>query len=493
MKKYCFSDIYFFRKLENCIFTKKIYKRHIAFNNRIDFKIEKLYYKKDIFPDECYVSHSNYLLQYDCLQLLKKNRNIQIFNEKRKPYQFDSKKIKEISIKEKSYLLRSFLSSVNYESLQNIGLERIEHFLIILYSNFLNYYEYNGLLFPKKKDYSIRIQNQINPKEHFLIQSVNNNTFFTLSFILYIANLKRVNPFWVMDILYKEFFYKLNITDPFIGKFEILNLDNFFFKDEILQIKQVIKNISVLFRATDESNKNYFCVDLFGPLQEEKNLLILKKYFHFFVLNNSYLKSYTSNSVIKITHKNLNKSNIYALYYLFFYNSFFIPIEDFFISLFNLLKMGYLVFLPDGRIFPEKKIKKYCFFDYNNYYLSLENILEKFKDFSFAEELFELPFFPLIKTEKLSFRCPICNNREYILDYDFLKCKDKNCNFLFNRKNLHSLGIKQVLLKDIIKSLSLPSIYIEDVNKNKRLFVLKEYTPFRYSLTLKSFKNSLKN
>ena len=489
MKKFCFSDIYYFNKIKGCYHLKKIYKKHILFRNRNDFEINKTSYLNIAPKSSLYISSSNYLLQKDFLDLQKEKKvNIQSFNEKEQPYIFHEKDLNNIVIKEKSYLLRSYLTSINYDALYYIGLSRIEQFLLLLYSNFLTFYTYKGLLFSKKKDYIIKINKNKKIKNHYKIININKNIYSSLDFVLYVSKSRKVEPFWVLDALYKEFVYHLNITDPFIGEFEVLKEDNFLFKKELNAIKATVKKIDFIIEGK-ENRKNFFFIMSKAPdffSFEEKS--VINNYLHFYILNDKNGKE------LKVFAQDLFKSNVFSLYYLSYYNSFFLPIEDFFHSLYNLLKMDYISFSFYGNLYPNETLKEYLLFEHNDYFLSLQDLLNKFKNFcSFKDEILELPFFPLIKTKQPSFSCPICNGNQYVLDYDFLKCKDKNCGFLFNRKNLSKQGIKSVLLKDIIKGLVFPSVYIENKDKQKKLFIVKEYAPFRYSLTLKNFNNPLKN
>lgn len=484
MKKFCFSDNYFISKNLTCKRINRVFKTTLFFENRNKFQITKnqLLFIDPSAINSFYVSNSNYLLQKDLIDLKEEEKNvdIKIFNEKKEIIIYSKKEIEQIMKKTRSYLLRNYLNFINYKKLNSIGLERIEQYLILLYSNYLTFFNYQGLLLSNKKDYILNLTN--NKTKHSGILGLKANKISTIEFILFVSNVKNKSPFFVIDALYKEYFFNLHITNPFSNNFQILEKDFIFYSEYNLLLNLSTKIEDLIYEGVlNENKKIKYC------LLEEKNqldnneIIAIQEYFNLLIVDKN-----NSNNQINIDSSKLVKKNIYSLYFLFSYNYYYIPFEDFMTSLYSLLKLEYIIFTKQGNIYPNPKIKKYFLFNENLTYLSLKDILDKFKQFTEDKEVFELPSFPLINILSPSFICPICKNKQYYLTHDFLTCKDKDCDFYFNRNNLKKQGTNKVLLKDIIKGLVFGNIFIENSNKMKKLYTVKEYASHKYSFTLKT-------
>jgi len=514
MKKLCFSDILFFKK-NQCIYTKKIYDLKIDFLSRNKFQINFNFIKNvskffknieqlDEIDFSFFISSSNYFFQKNVLdfyeQNINANVNINLLNEKKEQICLKEIKKEELTIKNKSYLLRSYLTNINYASLNNINLNRIEQYLFLMYLEHLDYFKFKSINIPVKTDLMLKIENYKNYENDFFsklkkIEDVKKNKFSTLEFLLLISKVRKIELKYAFKRLYKEFQNFLNISDPFIGYFEIFNINDFYFKDEVILLQMIankIENRKMFLKKIDvlDKKEQNSLLKTVGINEKRANLNLTEKerdileiYFNIFLY-----KEDKKNAKIEINSKELKKDNLISLYYMVSYNNYFIPIEDFFSTLYHLLNRDFL--LTDENycsVVINPLLKNKLFFEDNAYYLNLKEILSKFKHFIFdEEEIFELPFFPLLKIKELSFECPVCKEKTYKIDYNFLFCSNNNCQFKFNRRNLSKQGIKLVNIKDIIKGLQLPSVYLENSFKEKKLYETKEYAPFKYSFTLKS-------
>ena len=256
MKKLCFSDIYFFSRKNKCFYTKKIYDLKINFLSRNKFQINYVpinkiskYLKESVQVDlSFFISSSNYFFQKNVFDFLIQNnhnvKNIKIFNEKNKEIIFNRK----INEKNKSYLLRSYLTDINYSYLNNVDLTRIEQYLFLMYLEFLDYFEYEGIYIPFQTELILDVKEKNNDVLNSFfnsekIQNIKNGNFSTLDFLFLVSKIRKIDFKFALKRLYQEFYSFLNITDPFTGTFQILNFDDFYFKDEIILLQTITNKI----------------------------------------------------------------------------------------------------------------------------------------------------------------------------------------------------------------------------------------------------------
>ena len=478
MKKYYFSDIYGVIQNKNYKYVKRIVNESLLFYSNKSFEFRNTNQTCLSAKDESnfIVSASNYMLQKDCMDFKQKKFNINILNEEKHLITPD---IDELSKKHKSHILRNFLTFSNYNSLQNVNLSRIEHYLLLMYSNNLKFFEFEGLLLPKQEcTLSFSKKRVLHP----FFKKLKNNSISTIHFILFIAQIRKISTFKALDMLYKDFFLKLNITDPFIGEFKVLN-DAFIFYKEFLLLQQMADKLKdkLLMGSIDE-NQPFFYVLKENSFSSQE-IIAIKEYFNIMYSNISKPTCYIKKHQVK------NK-NIYAIYYFIMSNKYFIPVEDFFLSLYNLLKLEYIVLTPAGEIYTQKHIVKYLAFEDNLSYLSLKEITDIFNEFVRYEYIYELPLsFEEISTIKPRFLCPLCGSKLYEEEYEYLNCKNKDCNFIFNRGNLKKQNIKTVKKDDIFKGLAFKNIYLKNDKNQLKLFTLTNYKDHKYSFTLKNINS----
>src|SRR5574344_951253 len=100
-------------------------------SNKNDYNLVKKEIRKMDFKDDviAIVSPSNYKLLFDLKEFNVKRFYRPEFYEKRETFEVDYKKIDKLF---ENFLKRSYISYLNYEKLQNLGLNRIEQFVICL-------------------------------------------------------------------------------------------------------------------------------------------------------------------------------------------------------------------------------------------------------------------------------------------------------------------------------------------------------------------------
>jgi len=209
------------KTIPGCILLYQIFDWKVSINKdnilEEDFKISKKF-KLDTIKKEfkinshivAILNRSNYKLMYELLHINKKVTFYYWDNYLSK--QEIKPSLKETEFEFNKYLQRGFLSSILYEKLSAMNLQRVEQFLIII-----------SVIVSNKKD----ISNTLIP---FKTTNFRNAKYSYDLFDLFNSiSIKKENPIYVIDkLIYHS--RKIDITDPFAGKFTFKNKNNSLWK-----------------------------------------------------------------------------------------------------------------------------------------------------------------------------------------------------------------------------------------------------------------------
>lgn len=385
------------------------------------------------------ISPSNYKLLYDLKDLNVKKLYAPEFYDKKIILQVDYKKV------EKSFerlLKRSYLSYLNYEKLQNLGLNRVEQFIILS----------NLALFEKYKNID-NINLQEGTYEIVKVEKIKDTKLKShkISFLKCIRMMnKKYNLSFeeASKLLLQEYSY-LKISDVFseegfvpLQKIELKDFNKVLF--DILKNEYEIEE----FKVTLKVNK------------KEKSVIIRKMLNYNEDISNYYGLQKEDYFIGKYILVNKSEENIEFLYE---FVKKIIPFKDFILTLKALIKLNKLK--EDG-VFLTVEDTKALNLKYNREWISpntWERIYEH-QDFDFFNILDE------IDTNENEFKCPSCEGKYYETTPTKFFCKNRDCGFIFYRNSLKFLDIKAVNAAKFKEGIIHKKVFVK--NKDGRNFLV---------------------
>lgn len=403
------------------------------------------------------VSPSNYRLQYELLTLNKETRFYapEDFLE-RKPYWVDFKKVeKEFD----NYLKRSFISYLNYDYLKNIGVKRIEQFIILLSTiASQNMKSIDNLSVPNNSV----VESITKIKE----DRIEINGIKLLNFINLLNKTFKYSFEDLSKAIIKEY-SRLSITDPFVEN------GFYFINDKNHDMYDIGKSLELISVDIDV----YKCV--IKDEKEKKRTILIRKpkadisehlYDYLYLQKEDYFPG-------KILRSNKEPDNILLVEQAI--NGLF-PLKDFILTLKLLIKL--------------KKIEN------KNMNISVSNeVIEQLKPKANSawvkkdiwNEIYSSESFNFssiinpVDTKHSSFKCPVCGNENYKITPLKLFCGNIHCGFKFIRNNLKKFEINRISVENIIEGLNNGSILLRsEKNKNYSAFVENKGNTFYFLLKL---------
>lgn len=446
MYTYITDSLYFYKKNKDFLYKNELYKWTLKYSNKelklhkkiIDNKIDKKLEEEIIGI----VSPSNYKLLFELKELnLKKIYYPEIF-EKRLNIKIN---YKDIDILFEKFLKRSYLSFLNYEKLQRLGLNRVEQYIILLnIVGFSGYKNIDNILL--NKNYKIK---DIKTEEIIVKPSGKISTLKAIRMI----SLKYNYSFDEASKLLFQLYGKLNISDPFqeegfvlLKKIEEHNDLNILFlnilKNEFKIKKQILLledekgiNKEIIINHLIDFNKdlnNYF------GFQEEE--YFLEKY----LIPNQELFN------IEFIYENLKEI---------------IPLRDFILTIKSLIKLDKVKIIKNYLYMLNEDIKPLKI-KHNYEWISKKKWKEiyELKTFSFNNILEE------INIDSIDYSCPCCGYNDYIISPMRFFCKNRNCKFVFDRLTLKIVEVKPILEEKMKESLIHKKVFVR--NKYGKNFVV---------------------
>lgn len=456
MKEFITDSIYFKKnKKDFLFFANDIFKWRVE-NDEDSFYInnENNPIVKDIQKISGVVSPSNYRLINDIL-FLDKNAIFyypeKVKNEFSKKYQFKINP-KEIYIEFEKYMKRGYISYLSYSSLKNIGLKRIEQFLVLLSSiSFEKDFKYdnfkiknNSTVFNIVKDKKIT---QV--KEEYLdlnrfIYTVHNELGY-----------EYVDIFSHILKLYAE----LKCSDPFDIKGIV------FFEDDnpIYDIFKKISNIEISYIKE--------IIDIENSVTKKKSRLQIKKTdIKSSILIDYYFlqkESYFSNKVLS------SKDNYPTLIDTVKYLKNIFPFKDILLTI-QLLERMKKIKIFDMKITINPSLKKRLELRVNKDWVDLKKWQEIYSNVDYIYNDIIDPIY----TDKIHFSCPLCDNNVYSITPQQLFCSQVGCNFALYRTNLKSVGVNKISLENMIDGLENKTILLEKDKGGQLPVFLKQNKDF---------------
>lgn len=428
-----------------------------TFKNEIEVKKENIYnLDTEFLSFTGIISQSNYRLQYELLDLNKETRFYSPENfEKRIPYGVNFKVVEKAF---SNYLKRGFISYLNYEHLKNIGLKRIEQFVLML-----------STIATQNIKSIDNIQNSpvgtVVSYEKFKTEKINLTGIQLLKFITVLNKYFRFSFEELSKYLIKEY-SKLTITDPFdengffflkneneeifdIAKsLEFINLEIDIYKCSIKDEKGKIKVIYIK-KAKEDISEH-----LIDYLQLQKDDYFIGKF-----INPS--KEVNSILLLEQTLKEI------------------MPLKDFVLTLKLLLKLKKII-INDLYLYVEESNIPILKPKSNASWINKNIWKEIYDSVSFN---FSTIIDPVDITNK-AFKCPLCGEEHYTISPLKIFCGNKKCGFKFLRKNLTNFGVDRVSIESIVESLNNEGIMIKN-NKNKNLSAFIEQKGKTFYLSIK--------
>jgi hypothetical protein len=437
MISYLTDSFYYKNKHKDFIFKNSLYTWRVKIlkntvniqKNNLPIKIRSIEHNQVI----AIISKSNYRLLYDSKFLNIKNYYLpEEYNNKIK-YIPDNKEIDRLHF---NYIKRSYLSYLNYEKLYNLGLSRIEQFLIILAINGLKNFKIKDNLMIDK---NYKIEEILEEKTIYLQED-------KIQLIPFLYALQKKYNFNFQDLskFILKLYEQLVITDPF-------DEDGFVFIKDCSDYPEISMFGKKLISQKIEI--------VFKKLKTNTKTIIIKnaKEDDFFMDYYSLQKNtYTVKEIIS------TKEDFLQINILWTSLKGIIPLKDFILTLKYLLKLD--IIQEDKTFFIKEKIKENLNLVKNKAWLNKKIWLNiySYQDFDFTNLLNE------IVTKDISFVCPICNNEEFTTSPLNFMCKNRVCPFIFNRKTLKVVEVQSVSKEKMIEALSFKKIYIK--NKNGQNF-----------------------
>lgn len=445
MYTYITDSLFFYQKNKDFIYKNELYKWTLKYSYNelklhkkiIDIKVEKKLEEEIIGI----VSPSNYKLLFELKELnLKKIYFPELF-EKRLNIKINYKEIDNLFEK---YLKRSYLSFLNYEKLQRLGLNRIEQYLIILnIVGFLNYKNTDNILL--NKNYKIK---NIKQENEIIIP----NGRISLLKAIRMISLKYNYTFDEASKLLLQLYGKMNISDPFKEEgFSLLrkikeypDLNILFIN--ILKKEQAIIRKTLLLEDDNGSKKEIIINKLIEKDKDITNYFGFQEEEYFL---EKYLVPNKQLFNIEIIYENLKDI---------------IPLKDFVLTIKSLLKLDKIKCINNFLYVLNEEIKPLKI--KSNYeWISKQKWKEiyELKTFSFNNILEE------INIDSIDYKCPCCGYDDYIVSPMRFFCKNRNCKFIFDRLTLKIVEVKPILEEKMKEAFIHKKVFIR--NKNGKNFI----------------------
>lgn len=445
MYTYITDSLFFYQKNKDFIYKNELYKWTLKYSYNelklhkkiIDIKVEKKLEEEIIGI----VSPSNYKLLFELKELnLKKIYFPELF-EKRLNIKINYKEIDNLFEK---YLKRSYLSFLNYEKLQRLGLNRIEQYLIILnIVGFLNYKNTDNILL--NKNYKIK---NIKQENEIIIP----NGRISLLKAIRMISLKYNYTFDEASKLLLQLYGKMNISDPFkedgfsllrkIKEYPDLNI----LFINILKKEQAIIRKTLLLEDDNGSKKEIIINKLIEKDKDITNYFGFQEEEYFL---EKYLVPNKQLFNIEIIYENLKDI---------------IPLKDFVLTIKSLLKLDKIKCINNFLYVLNEEIKPLKI--KSNYeWISKQKWKEiyELKTFSFNNILEE------INIDSIDYKCPCCGYDDYIVSPMRFFCKNRNCKFIFDRLTLKIVEVKPILEEKMKEAFIHKKVFIR--NKNGKNFI----------------------
>lgn len=415
--------------------------------NLVKKEIRKMDFKNDDII--AIVSPSNYKLLFDLKEFNVKKFYRPEFYEKREQFEVDYRKIDKLF---ENFLKRSYISFLNYEKLQNLGLNRVEQFVICLAFILLKGYVNSDNLIIENKELKIESIKKIRTIK---IKSANINFIKCLRLLSlnYGMSFDEATSF-----LFKEYSF-MRISDVFnedgfipLKKIELKGFNSILYKilkEEIEVEEYIVESNGKKYLIKKMINKNQDFINYYGF--QNKDL----------VVGDSF-----------IPEKTFNIEFIFELIHHI------MPLKDFILTLKSLIKLERIV---EEKSFLSIKEDLIPFFNikYNKEWINVKNWEKIYKqeDFTFNNILEE------IDSSYLDFVCPCCGSKTLSVSPARFFCKI-DCGFSFYRYSLKVVGINSISKEKMLEALHFKKIFIK--NKSGKNFVanLKNRKGFHF-LSLK--------
>lgn len=439
------DSLFFYKNNPDYIYTSELFRWEINTNNKYSLLSKKKLNKDYNLEDQeiiGIVSPSNYKLQFELKELNTKKIFIPEFYKYGKPFKVDYSKIDILFDK---YLKRSYLSFLNYENLRNIGLNRIEQFILLGNSYAISKFKNEDNLLLNEKLTITHIE-EIKEEEMF------SNKIKMLDFIKTISIKKNINFDEASKLIIQQYGL-LNISDPFLE-------EGFIILKKISDIS--LHNLCIKILKTKIKVKTYKC-SCINQNKKEKIIYIKKTndnieedlYNYYNLQKNNYNKNDIIEPTLELDNINLIYQSIQKI----------IPLKDFILTLKSLIKLNKIE-NKNNFIFVNEETVKKLNIKKNLSWLS-EQTWEKIyneQSYIFNNIISE------INTENLEFCCPLCGYKEINISPLKFFCKNVKCNFTFDRTTLNIVEVKAIQEEKMIEALQNKKIFIK--NKNNKNFVV---------------------
>lgn len=422
-------------------------------SNKNDYNLVKKEIRKMDFKNDdiiAIVSPSNYKLLFDLKEFNVKRFYRPEFYERRETFEVDYRKIDKLF---ENFLKRSYISYLNYEKLQNLGLNRIEQFVICLAFILFKGYSNSDNLIIDNKVYKIEKIEKIRTVK-IKNKQINFLKCLRLLHLNYGMSFDEATSF-----LFQEYSY-LRISDVFneegfvpLKKIELKGFNSILYK----LIKEEIEVEEILVHS---NGKKFLVKKMINPNQDFIN------YYGF------QSKDYKVGDVFVPE----NKFNVDFIFELIKH---IMPLKDFVLTLKSLIKLDRI---KERGCFLSINEDIIHFFNikYNKEWINIKNWEKIYlqQDFTFNNILNE------IDCSDLEFVCPCCGEKKLSISPARFFCKI-DCGFSFYRYSLRVVGINSISKEKMIEALHFKKIFVK--NKSGKNFVanLKNRKSFHF-LSLKN-------
>lgn len=460
MKQFLTDSVYY-RKKSGFIFTNNILAWKIK-KNKDEYSIVSNYLDKNIqrkIENEeiiAIVSPSNYRMLYDLKHLKTTKIYTPEFYESGRTFKLDNVKIVgEFN----NYLKRSYLSYLNYSSLKNIGLNRIEQFVILLRIYLSSkMFLHDGL--------TLSSENTVIKSQKLKDKTVK------------ITRLRFLNT---VDLIQKELNVSFNeATKKILQMYVDLAISDPFYEDGFVIIKDLPKYSDVINLLKKILNKT-IKYEIFSLTTVDTSTNIKSKHRVRRLLEDSssfmdhYLsfqkEDYFEGKFLHKTDEISYGSIIKILKGLF-------PLKDTILTIKSLIKLSKIN--DDGRLLINKDIEKK---------IQLSENIDWIKDVTW-EDIYKRDIadynyiLTQIKTKEDLFKCPICGSEYYNITPLRFFCRAQGCNFAFDRTTLCNVGIKTIEQAKMKEALENKKIFIRN-NEGKNYLVYLRRNKDYFFLSLK--------
>lgn len=458
MKEFLTDSIYFKKNNKDFLFfPNDIFKWRVENNEDYFFinrsknnKVDKIKHISGV------VSPSNYRIINDILEL---DKNALFYYPEKVKSSFTKNALykinkNEIALEFEKYMKRGYISYLSYSSLKNLGLKRIEQFIVLLSSiSFEKDFKYDNL---KIKNESVIVNIVKNKKESSI-----KDKYLDLNRFIYAVhnelNYEFIDIFSHILKLYAE----LKCSDPFDNK-GIL-----FFEDDnpLYNIFKKISNIEVFY--------NKEIIEIENSLTKKRNRLQVNK----IKTKSSLLKDYylMQNEDFFQNKVLVSKEEYPTIIDITKYLKNIFPFKDILLTI-QLLERMKKIRISDMKITINPSLKKRLEPKVNKDWVSLNKWREIYSNVDYIYNDIINPIY----SEKIQFCCPLCENNVYSITPQQLFCSKLGCNFALFRTNLKSFGVKKISLENMIDGLKNKSILLEKDNGGQLPVFLKQNKDFFY-------------